>query len=106
MKVSHDNNKMQTERWLKAGVKENKILQLDFDKAQTNEKKLNSMVASFEAQVSCSISSHFKFLKIHYFYVILLISLSTSPCLSCWPLLIRNCRHKMRLLVMERVHSH
>lgn len=106
MKVSHDNNKMQMERRLKADVTENKMLQLDLDKAQTSEKKLNSMVASFEAQVSCSINSHFKFLKIHYFYVIVLISLSTSPCLSCWPLLIRNCRHKMRLLVMERVHSY
>lgn len=65
MTVSHDNTKKQMERKLEAAITENKILQLDLDKAKTNEKKLNIMVASLEAQVSFSVS-HFKFLKIHF----------------------------------------
>lgn len=40
------------ERELKAITTENKMLQLDLDKVQTNEKKLTNMVASLEAQVS------------------------------------------------------
>lgn len=39
------------ERETKEITMENKMLQLDLDKAQTNEKKLISMVASLEAQV-------------------------------------------------------
>lgn len=39
------------EREVNAVIMENKILQLDLEKAQTNEKKLSSMVASLEAQV-------------------------------------------------------
>lgn len=39
------------EREAKAISMEHKMLQLDLDKAQTNEKKLVSMVASLEAQV-------------------------------------------------------
>lgn len=66
MTVNHDNIKKQMERQLKRAITENKTLQLDLDTAQTNEKKLNSMVASLEAQVSCSINSHFNFLKIHF----------------------------------------
>lgn len=67
--VSHYNNKKQllqesqeevteikqslelTERQLRAAITENKMLQLDLDKAQTNEKKLVTMVTSLEAQV-------------------------------------------------------
>lgn len=82
MTVSHDNNKKQMESQLKAAMMENKILQLNLDKAQTNEKKLNSMVASLEAQVSSSINSHFKFLKIHSFYFPLLISLNITLSLA------------------------
>ncbi|XP_074535426.1 uncharacterized protein LOC141797696 isoform X2 [Halichoeres trimaculatus] len=40
------------EREVKAVTMENKILQLDLEKAQTNEKKLSSMVASLEAQLA------------------------------------------------------
>uniref|UniRef100_H3BYB8 Nuclear mitotic apparatus protein 1 n=1 Tax=Tetraodon nigroviridis TaxID=99883 RepID=H3BYB8_TETNG len=40
------------ERQIEAAITENKILQLDLDKAQTNEKKLNSTVASLEAQLA------------------------------------------------------
>lgn len=39
------------EREVKAITTENKMLQLDLDKAQTNEKKLINMLASLEAQV-------------------------------------------------------
>lgn len=39
------------EREAKAVSMEHKMLQLDLDKAQANEKKLVSMVASLEAQV-------------------------------------------------------
>lgn len=68
--VSHYNNKKQLlqesqeevsevkqsleikERQLQAALTDKKILQLDLDKAQTNEKRLLSMVAGLEAQVS------------------------------------------------------
>lgn len=60
MTVNHDNVKKEVERQIKAVITENKILQLDLEKAQTNEKKLNSMIASFKAQVSCIIDSHLK----------------------------------------------
>lgn len=42
------------EKEAKAVAMENKMLQLDLDKAQTNEKKLVTMVSSLEAQVSIS----------------------------------------------------
>lgn len=61
MTVSHNNNKKQLERQLKTAITENKILQLDLDKAQNDEQKLNNMVARLEAQVSCSINSHLNF---------------------------------------------
>lgn len=68
--VSHYNNKKQLlqesqeevreikqsleikESQLQAAVTDKKILQLDLDKAQTNEKRLLSLVAGLEAQVS------------------------------------------------------
>lgn len=68
--VSHYNNKKQLlqesqeevseikqsmeikERQLQAALTDKKILQLDLDKAQTNEKRLLSLVAGLEAQVS------------------------------------------------------
>lgn len=42
---------------VKAVTMEKKMLQLDLDKAQTNEKKLISTVASLEAQVGFMFSS-------------------------------------------------
>ncbi|XP_051814282.1 nuclear mitotic apparatus protein 1 [Acanthochromis polyacanthus] len=42
------------DREVKAIVMEKKLLQLDLDKAQTNEKKLLSLVASLEAQLACA----------------------------------------------------
>lgn len=42
------------EKEAKAVAMENKMLQLDLDKAQANEKKLVSMVSSLEAQVGIS----------------------------------------------------
>lgn len=39
------------DREVKAVTMENKMLQLDLDKAQTNEKRLVNVVASLEAQV-------------------------------------------------------
>lgn len=39
------------DREVKAITMENKMLQLDLDKTQTNEKRLVNMVASLEAQV-------------------------------------------------------
>uniref|UniRef100_A0A3B5B1N0 Nuclear mitotic apparatus protein 1 n=1 Tax=Stegastes partitus TaxID=144197 RepID=A0A3B5B1N0_9TELE len=42
------------EREVKATTMEKKLLQLDLDKAQTNEKKLLSRMASLEAQLACA----------------------------------------------------
>lgn len=42
---------------MKAIAMEKKMLQLDLDKAKTNEKRLNSTVASLEAQVGASFQS-------------------------------------------------
>lgn len=39
------------ESQLQAALTDNKVLQLDLDKAQTNEKELLSLVASLEVQV-------------------------------------------------------
>lgn len=39
------------ESQLQAALTDNKVLQLDLDKAQTNEKELLSLVASLELQV-------------------------------------------------------
>lgn len=41
------------EREVKAVTTENKLLQLDLDKAQSKEKTLMSTLASLEAQVGC-----------------------------------------------------
>lgn len=83
--VSHYNNKKQLlqesqeevsevkqsleikERQLQAALTDKKILQLDLDKAQTNEKRLLSMVAGLEAQVSTvngSLVFQIAFLKV------------------------------------------
>lgn len=43
------------ERQLHAAVTENKMLQLELDKAQTSEKNLGRLLASLEAQVSSGL---------------------------------------------------
>lgn len=55
MTVNHNNNKKQMERQLHAAVTENKMLQLELDKAQTSEKNLGRLLASLEAQVSSGL---------------------------------------------------
>lgn len=66
MTLRHDNDKKQLEEQLKAAMTDTKMLQINLDEAQANEKELKSMVASLEAQVLCTINSHFRFLEIHF----------------------------------------
>lgn len=104
--VSHYNNKKQLlqesqeelteikqslelkESQLQVAMTNNKVLQRDLDKAQTSEKKLLSLVANLEEQVSTVQSScfyvfhlPFKSLIVIGLFVVLIFS---------WPLLIRN----------------
>lgn len=66
MTLRHDNDKKQLEEQLKAAMTDTKMLQINLDEAQANEKELKSMVASLEAQVLCTINSHFRFLEIRF----------------------------------------
>ena len=92
------------EREVKAITTENKMLQLDLDKAQTNEKKLMNVVASLEAQVGITSLSVLSLNKeICCICNISPMSLSLYLLTFSWPLLTTTCGHRTRFMVMKEV---